>query len=98
MKKRRKKQRKKKKENNNNNSNNTKTNQQQQQTNNFVLNRLGTVFESVSIAILCLVTETKGQTFGRIPGYYSTTGYTAVRFSLLLVLGKYSYALGQQPS
>jgi len=66
--------------------------------NSFVLNRLGTVFESVPIAILCLVTETKGQTFGRIPGCYSTTGYTAVRFSLLLVLGKYSYALGQQPS
>ena len=51
--------------------------------------------------ILCLFTETKWQTFRGIPGFYSTSGALSpwnVMFLLLLVLGKYSYALGQQPS
>ena len=63
--------------------------------------------ESAAVAIFCLVTETKGQTFRGI--LYSTSGHTALifspilspwnaRFSILLVLGKYSSALGQQPS
>ena len=105
-------------------------------------------FSTAPIAIFCLVTETKGQTFHWIPGFYSTSGvvnYTTVifsahlvalkcveccftstetvvlletgaqdghldfhtapelcdgemRFLLLLVPGKYSYVLGQQPS
>ena len=58
--------------------------------------------------------ESKGQTFRGIPGFYSTSGavdWSAVifsvhlvavtwnaRFLLLIVLGKYSYSLGQQPS
>ena len=58
--------------------------------------------------------ESKGQTFRGIPGFYSTSGavdWSAVifsvhlvavtwnaRFLLLVVLGKYSYSLGQQPS
>jgi len=48
------------------------------------------------------------ETFRGISGFYSTSGYTAVtvsahlvvvnsRFLLLVVLGTYSYALGQQP-
>ena len=41
---------------------------------------LGIILESASIAIFCLVTETKGQTFREIPGFYSTSGYTAVTF------------------
>ena len=60
--------------------------------------------------IFCLFTETKWQMFCGIPGFYSTSGavdYTAVIFCahlvawnarFLLVLGKYSYALSQQPS
>ena len=75
---------------------------------NFILNRR-IILESASMAIFCLVAETKGQKFRGIPGFYSTSaavGYTAVifsahlvalkcEFSLPLVLGKYSYALGQ---
>ena len=51
--------------------------------------------------ILCLFTETKWQTFCGIPGLYSTSGALLpwnVMLLLLLVLGKCSYALGQQPS
>jgi len=42
--------------------------------NNFILNRLGIVLKSAMIAIFCLVTEPKGQTFRRILGFYSTSG------------------------
>ena len=80
--------------------------------NNFILNRSGIILESVPTAIFCLVTETEGQTFREIPGFYSTSGYMAVIFSAhlvtvncevftatpVLVPGKYSYALSQQPS
>ena len=41
-------------------------------------------FSSKLIAIFCLVTETKGQMFRAIPGFYSTSGavdYTAVILS-----------------
>ena len=51
------------------------------------LNRLGIA----PIAIFCLVTETKGQTFRGIHGFYSTSGavdYTAVIFSAPLVAVK----------
>ena len=50
---------------------------------NFILNRR-IILESASMAIFCLVTETKGQTFRGIPGFYSTSGtvdYTAVILS-----------------
>ena len=41
---------------------------------NFILNRLGIILESAPIAIFCLeVTETKGQTFHGVPGFYSTS-------------------------
>ena len=46
---------------------------------NFILNRR-IILESASMAIFCLVTETKGQTFRGIPGFYSTSGYTALIF------------------
>ena len=61
------------------------------QTKNFILNRLGIILESAPIAIFCLVTETKGQTFRGIPGLFSTSGvvdYTAVIFSAHLVAVK----------
>ena len=59
--------------------------------------------------LFCLVAETKGPTFRGIPGFYSISGavdYTAViffahlvalkcEFSQPLVLGNYSYVLGQ---
>ena len=41
-------------------------------------------FSSKLIAIVCLVTETKGQTFRAVPGFYSASGamdYTAVMLS-----------------
>ena len=54
----------------------------------FILSRLGITFESAPIAIFCLVTETKGQTFRGIPGFYLTSGYTAVIISAHLVAVK----------
>ena len=50
--------------------------------NNLILSR------SAPIAIFCLVTETKGQTFRGIPGFYSTSGTTAVAFTAHLVAVK----------
>ena len=58
--------------------------QQKNKTNNFILNSLAIILEPASIAIFCLVTETKGQMFRAIPGFYSTSGavdYTAVILS-----------------
>jgi len=49
---------------------------------------LGIILESAPIAIFCLVTETKGQTFRKIPGFYFTSGYTAMIFSAHLVAMK----------
>ena len=81
---------------------------------NFILNRLGRDPSRVSAAeyVTLLFTETKWQTFRGIlafirPEVQSITrqwSYAPIlspsnaRFSLLLVLGKYSYTLGQQPS
>ena len=56
--------------------------------NNFILSRSGIILESAPIAIFCLVTETKGQTFRGIPGFYSTSGTTAVAFTAHLVAVK----------
>ena len=54
------------------------------QKSNFILNGLAISLESAPIAIFCLVTETKGQTFRGISGFYSTSGYTAVTFPPIL--------------
>ena len=57
----------------------------------FILSRLGIILESAPIAIFCLVTETKGQMFRGIPGFYSTSGvvdYTVVIFFAPLVTEK----------
>ena len=57
----------------------------------FILSRLGIILESAPIAIFCLVTETKGQMFRGIPGFYSTSGvvdYTVVIFFAPLVAEK----------
>ena len=78
--------------------------------NNFILGkRLGTILELAPIGIFCLVTESKGQVFRGIAGFYSILGavdYTAVIFSAHLVAVKCdifttrenSYAFDQQPS
>ena len=50
--------------------------------------QIGIILESAPIAIFCFATETKGQTFGGILGFYSTSGYTAVIFSAHLVAVK----------
>ena len=78
--------------------------------NNFIIGkRLGTILELAPIGIFCLVTESKGQVFRGIAGFYSILGavdYTAVIFSAHLVAVKCeifttrenSYAFDQQPS
>ena len=56
---------------------------------NFLFCRFRIILESAPrTAIFCLATETKGQTFRGIPGFYSTSGYTAVIFSAHLVAVK----------
>ena len=55
---------------------------------NFNLYRLGIILESAPTVIFCLVTETEGQTFHKIPGFYLTSGYTAMIFSAHLVAMK----------
>ena len=75
---------------------------------------LGIILDSaLRNTVLCLLTETKWQTFCGIPGFYSTSGavdYMAVIFCALLVAVKCKvfittstreyirYTLGQQPS
>ena len=49
------------------------------QKSNFILNGLAISLESAPIAIFCLVTETKGQTFREIPRFYSTSGAVVTR-------------------
>ena len=58
---------------------------------NLTLNRLGIILASAPIAIFCLFTKAKGQTFRGIPGFYSTSGavdYTEVIFFAHLVAVK----------
>ena len=55
---------------------------------NFNLYRVGIILESAPTVIFCLVTETEGQTFRKIPGFYLTSGYTAVIFAAHLVTMK----------
>ena len=69
----------------------------------------GIILESARLRYFALLLKLKDtETFRGISGFYSTSGYTAVivsahlvvvnsRFLLLVVLGTYSYALGQQP-
>ena len=78
--------------------------------NNFILGkRLRTILELAPIGIFCFVTESKGQMFRGIAGFYSILGavdYTAVIFSAHLVAvdcevfttREISYALDQQYS
>ena len=57
--------------------------------NNFIFCRFRIILESAPrTAIFCLATETKGQTFRGIPGFYSTSSYAAVIFSAHLVAVK----------
>ena len=56
--------------------------------NNFNLNRLGVILESVPIAVSCFVTETKSQMFCKFPGFHSTSGYMSIIFSAHLVTMK----------
>ena len=47
------------------------------------------ILKSAPIAIICLVTETKGQMFHGIPIFYLTTGAVAVTFSTHLLAVKW---------
>ena len=60
-----------------------------EKNNNFILNKLRVILESAPNTMFCLLTETKRQTFRRIPGFYSTNSavdFTPVIFCARLVV------------